>query len=114
MKFCRAIGVLSLGAFLLWGCDGENITEVSKKEVNYSLAQRVGPVSQYGELLAGSVDGVGRIYGSCEGIAAGKEVQLRGMSMFWSVADVGADFYNETTINNLVKDLKIEVMPSVT
>ena len=110
MKFCQAIGVLFLGAFLLWGCDGENVTEVSKKEVNYSLAQRVGPVSQYGELLAGSVDGVGRIYGSCEGIAAGKEVQLRGMSMFWSVADVGADFYNETTINNLVKDLKIEVI----
>ena len=110
MKFCQLIGVLSLGAFLLVGCDGENITTVSEKESNIPLSGRVGPVSQYGELLAGAVDGVGHIYGSCEGVAAGKEVQLRGMSMFWSVADVGADFYNETTINNLVKDLKIEVI----
>ncbi len=33
------------------------------------------------------------------------------MSMFWSVSKrEGADFYNETTINNLVRDLKIEVV----
>ena len=110
MKFCQIIGALSLGAFLLLGCEGENITEVATKETDRSLATRVGPVSQYGELLAGAVDGVGHIYGSCAGVAAGKEVQVRGMSMFWSVADVGADFYNETTIDNLVKDMKIEVI----
>ena len=110
MKFCQIIGALSLGAFLLLGCEGENITEVGTKETDRSLATRVGPVSQYGELLAGAVDGVGHIYGSCAGVAAGKEVQVRGMSMFWSVADVGADFYNETTIDNLVRDLKIEVI----
>lgn len=110
MKFCQAIGVLSLGAFLLWGCDGENITEVSKKEVNYSLAQRVGPVSQYGELLAGSVDGVGRIYGSCEGIAAGKEVQLRGMSLYWSLLDKATMFYSEAGINSMVRDMKVELI----
>lgn len=110
MKFCHLFGALSLGAFLLLGCEGENITEVSQKETDRSLAERVGPVSQYGELIAGQVDGAGHIYGSCNGIAAGKEVQIRGMSMFWSVAGVGSDFYNETTINNLVKDLKIEVI----
>ena len=59
MKFCQLIGVLSLGAFLLVGCDGENITTVSEKESNIPLSGRVGPVSQYGELLAGAVDGVG-------------------------------------------------------
>ena len=33
------------------------------------------------------------------------------MSMFWSVSKrEGADFYNETTINNLIRDLKIEVV----
>ena len=111
MKFCQLIGAISIGAFLLLGCEGEHITEVGSKETDRSLADRVGPVSQYGELLAGQVDGIGHIYGSCEGIAAGKEVQVRGMSMFWSVSKrEGADFYNETTINNLVRDLKIEVV----
>jgi len=110
MKFCHLFGALSLGAFLLLGCDGENITEVSQKETDRSLAERVGPVSQYGELLAGQVNGVGRIYGSCQGIAAGKEVQVRGMSMFWSVAKVGSDFYNEAAIDNMVNGMKIEII----
>lgn len=110
MKFCHLFGALSLGAFLLLGCDGENITEVNQKETDRSLAERVGPVSQYGELIAGQVDGVGRIYGSCQGIAAGNEVQVRGMSMFWSVANVGSDFYNETTIDAMVRDMKIEII----
>ena len=111
MKFCQLIGAISIGAFLLLGCEGENITEVGSKETDRSLADRVGPVSQYGELLAGQVDGIGHIYGSCKGISAGNEVQIRGMSMFWSVSKrEGADFYNETTINNLIRDLKIEVV----
>ncbi len=110
MRISQLIGAISLGAFLLLGCDGENITEVSQKETDISLAERVGPVSQYGELLAGQVDGVGRIYGSCNGIAAGKEVQVRGMSMFWSVAGVGADFYNEAAIDAMVRDMKIEII----
>ena len=110
MKFCQLFGVLSLGAFLLLGCEGENITEVTKEDTGTSLAERVGPVSQYGKLLAGQVNGVGHIYGACKGISAGNEVQIRGMSYFWSVSGEGADFYNETTINKLVKDLKIEVI----
>ena len=110
MRFSQLIGAISLGASLFLGCDGENITEVSQKETDISLGERVGPVSQYGELLAGQVDGVGRIYGSCEGIAAGKEVQVRGMSMFWSVAGVGAGFYNEAAIDAMVRDMKIEII----
>ena len=111
MKFCQFFGTLSLAAFLFWGCDGENTVAVSKEDANVRLADRVGPVGQYGQLMAGSVDGVGRIYGSCEGIAAGKEVQVRGMSMFWSVSGRdGAAFYNETTINNLVRDMKVEII----
>ena len=110
MKFCQIFGTLSLAAFLFWGCDGENTVAVSKEDANIRLADRVGPVGQYGQLMAGSVDGVGRIYGSCDGVAVGKEVQVRGMSMFWSVAGAGADFYNETTIDALVRDMKVEII----
>ena len=110
MKFCQIIGALSLGAFLLLGCEGENITEVGTKETDRSLAERVGPVSQYGELLAGAVDGVGHIYGSCEGVAAGKEVQVRGMSMYWSLLDAATMFYSEAGITTMVRDMKVEII----
>jgi len=95
---------------MLWGCDGENITEVSTKETDASLAERVGPVSQYGELLAGQVDGKGRIYGSCEGIAAGKEVQVRGMSMYWSLLEAATMFYSEAGVSSMVRDMKVEII----
>ena len=110
MKFCHLFGALSLGAFLLLGCDGENITEVSQKETDRSLAERVGPVSQYGELIAGQVDGVGRIYGSCQGIAAGKEVQVRGMSMYWSLLGAATMFYSDAGISSMVRDMKVEII----
>ncbi len=110
MKFCQIIGALSLGAFLLLGCEGENITEVGTKETDRSLATRVGPVSQYGELLAGQVDGIGHIYGSCKGISAGNEVQLRGMSMYWSLLDAATMFYSEAGITSIVHDMKAEVV----
>lgn len=110
MKFCQVFGALSLAAFLLWGCEGENVTSVSKADVDIRLADRVGPVSQYGQLMAGSVDGVGRIYGSCEGVAAGKEVQVRGMSMYWSLLDEATMFYSEAGINTMVRDMKVELI----
>ena len=110
MRIFRLIGAISLGAFLLWGCDGENITEVSSAETDRSLAERVGPVSQYGELLVGQVDGIGHIYGSCEGIAAGKEVQVRGMSMYWSLLDAATMFYSEAGITTMVRDMKVEII----
>ena len=111
MKIGHLLGIFPLIASAFIGCDGDNFVKVSREETDISLSERIGPVSQYGELLAGQVDGVGHIYGSCKGVSAGNEVQIRGMSMFWSVADrESAIFYNETTINNLVKDLKIEVI----
>jgi hypothetical protein len=110
MRIFQSIGAISLGAFLLLGCDGENITEVSSAETDRSLAERVGPVSQYGELLAGQVDGVGHIYGSCEGIAAGKEVQVRGMSMYWSLLDAATMFYSDAGVSTMVRDMKVEII----
>lgn len=42
---------------------------------------RVGPVSQYGQLMTGkNAAGEGRIYGSCQGVKDGAEVQVRGMA----------------------------------
>ena len=110
MKFRHLISACVLGTFLFYGCEGENITEVSYVETGDSLAERVGPVSQYGRLLAGKVDGVGHIYGSCEGIVAGKEVQVRGMSMFWSATTQGTTFYNEAGVNSIVQNFKAEVV----
>lgn len=60
-------------------------------------ANRVGPVSQYGQLQAGknSAD-KGQIYGSCKGVADGAEVQVKGMSLYWSSGDAAAtDYYSE-------------------
>ena len=72
---------------------------------------RVGPVSQYGKLLAGkNAQKVGRIYGSCDGVKTGKEVRVRGMSLFWSMSPSGAPYYDETYVNALVKDMKIELI----
>ena len=70
----------------------------------------VGPVSQYGKLLAGRINGQGRIFGSCEGIKPGKEVQLRGMSLYWSILTRSTEFYSEAAITQMVKDLKIQII----
>ena len=110
MKFCQLIGAVSLSAFLLSGCEGDNITTVNTTETKESLAERVGPVSQYGKLLAGKVNGIGHIYGSCKGISAGNEVQIRGMSMYWSLLDAATMFYSEAGISTMVRDMKIEVI----
>lgn len=95
---------------MLLGCDGENGTVVSVEETDLSLANRVGPVSQYGQLVAGRVDGAGHIYGSCEGVVAGKEVQVRGMSMYWSLLDAATMFYSEAGITSMVRDMKVEII----
>ena len=74
---------------------------------------RVGPVSQYGQLQAGkNSQGHGRIYGSCPTYStSGNEVQVKGMSLYWSSADASAtDFYTETAINTMVKEMKIEIV----
>jgi len=73
---------------------------------------KTGPVSQYGELITGKNSmGKGQIYGSCLGTINNNEVQVKGMSLFWSIAaDVGAPFWNASTINRLVSEMNIQVI----
>lgn len=104
----KIFGCLVAASFAFWGCTGENTVESSIEEVD--ITQRVGPVSQYGQLVAGSPEGVGHIYGACEGVEAGKEVQLRGMSLYWSVLPRALDFYSDVAISSMVRDMKIELI----
>lgn len=72
---------------------------------------RVGPVSQYGQLVAGkNSSGKGQIYGSCDGVVTGKEVQVRGMSLYWSLLSKATDFWSEAAISTMVKDMKIQII----
>ena len=65
---------------------------------------RIGPVSAYGELIAGTnSEDKGRIYGSCKGVSDGNEVAVQGMSLFWSTSsDAGAHFWTEEYVYGLV------------
>ncbi|MBR4398941.1 MAG: glycoside hydrolase family 5 protein, partial [Fibrobacter sp.] len=76
--------------------------------------KRVGPVSQYGALQAGkNAAGEGRIYGSVDGVADGKEVQVRGMSLTWSQYwPYGSSFYGNTFIDTLVGSWNVELIRS--
>lgn len=104
---CASLAVLTS----LCACTGENVVESSVDEVILPLEPlRVGPVSQYGQLMAGKPDGVGRIYGSCEGPVSGKEVQVRGMSLYWNIKTDALAFYTERAINTMVKEMKVEVI----
>ena len=72
---------------------------------------RVGPVSQYGQLQAGKNSaGQGRIYGSCKGVSNGNEVQVQGMSLFWSIAGDVGDFWNSSTVTGLVQRQNIQLI----
>ncbi len=72
---------------------------------------RVGPVSQYGQLKAGkNSSGKGRLYGSCEGVKDGSEVQVRGMSLYWSLMSNAMEFWTEEGITTMVSDMNIEVV----
>ena len=72
---------------------------------------RVGPVSQYGELITGkNSQGKGRIYGSCEGVKDGAEVQVRGMSLYWSLMPQAVEFWSEEGIATMVNDMKIQIV----
>lgn len=76
-------------------------------------ANRVGPVSQYGQLQAGkNGSGEGRIYGSCPAYStSGNEVAVQGMSLFWSIAsDVGSPFWTADIVNGLVAKQKIQLI----
>ncbi len=72
---------------------------------------RVGPVSQYGQLMTGkNAQGQGRIYGSCEGVKAGSEVQVRGMSLYWSMVPRGTEFWTAEGISTMVRDMNIQIV----
>ena len=72
---------------------------------------RVGPVSQYGQLMTGkNSQGQGRIYGSCEGVKDGAEVQVRGMSLYWSLMPQALEFWSEEGISTMVNDMKIQIV----
>lgn len=72
---------------------------------------RVGPVSQYGQLMAGkNSSGKGQIYGSCEGVKDGAEVQVKGMSLYWSLMDEALEFWSDEGITTMVNDMKIQIV----
>lgn len=75
-------------------------------------ASRVGPVSAYGQLQAGkNSSGKGQIYGSCKGVSSGNEVQVQGMSLFWSIADdVGTPFWTADYVSGLVSRQNIQII----
>ena len=72
---------------------------------------RIGPVSQYGKLITGkNSEGKGRIYGSCEGVKDGAEVQVKGMSLYWSLMDEALEFWSEDGIASMVDSMKIQLV----
>lgn len=71
----------------------------------------VGPVSQYGQLQTGkNSQGKGRIYGSCEGVKDGAEVQVRGMSLYWSMVPKATEFWTSEGISTMVRDMNIQIV----
>lgn len=72
---------------------------------------RVGPVSQYGQLITGKNSaGEGRIYGSCKGVKDGAEVQVRGMSLYWSLQPQAVEYWSEEGIATMVNDMNIQIV----
>ncbi|PWJ71662.1 MULTISPECIES: glycoside hydrolase family 5 protein [unclassified Fibrobacter] len=72
---------------------------------------RVGPVSQYGQLMTGKNSaGEGRIYGSCEGVKDGAEVQVRGMSLYWSLQPQAVEYWSDEGVSTMVKDMNIQIV----
>ncbi|WP_308603093.1 cellulase family glycosylhydrolase [uncultured Fibrobacter sp.] len=93
MKFCVLLAGIAVAATFSFG--------------------RVGPVSQYGQLQAGkNTNGAGRIYGSCPAYStSGNEVQVQGMSLFWSIAaDVGTPFWTSDIVSGLVEKQNIQLI----
>ena len=74
--------------------------------------KRIGPVAQYGQLQTGTnASGYGRIYGSCPTWSvSGKEVQVKGMSLFWSINDASAALWDADVITRMVKEHNIQLI----
>lgn len=73
---------------------------------------RTGPVSQYGQLMAGkNAQNEGRIYGSCAAYStSGNEVQVKGMSLFWSNEKKQNRFWRNDVITGMVSQQGIQVI----
>lgn len=79
--------------------------------VAVTLFAATGPVSQYGQLITGKNSaGEGRIYGSCQGVADGAEVQVRGMSLYWSLKDEAVEFWSADGVSTMVKEMNIQII----
>lgn len=73
-------------------------------------ANRVGPVSQYGQLQAGKdSNGKGRIFGSCSAYNS-TPVQVKGMSLYWSLMKNAVEFWTAEGVSSMVSDMKIEIV----
>ena len=94
-----ALCVLTLGLFS--ATFASNITPL-----------RTGPVSQYGQLMAGKNDqNEGRIYGSCAAYStSGNEVQVKGMSLFWSNSKENNRYWRNDVITGMVSQQGIQVI----
>jgi len=85
----------------------------SSRASGSATPQRVGPVSQYGQLQAGTnSSGKGQIYGSCKGVTSGNEVVVQGMSLFWSMASgyEGANYWTSSYVDEFVKRHNIQLI----
>ncbi len=74
---------------------------------------RTGPVSQYGMLMTGvNAQNEGRVYGSCNAYsnASGNEVQVKGMSLFWSNEKSQNRFWRNDVITGMVSQQGIQVI----
>lgn len=91
--FSKTVKAIAAGAILL-GAVEANAAAANAKPL------RVGPVQVHGVLGTSGNKIVGQ--------KSGKEVMLRGMSMFWSDA-TGIQYYNKEVIKWAVNNLKIDV-----
>lgn len=94
-----ALGIFALGIFSTAYAD---ITPL-----------RTGPVSQYGMLMTGiNSQNEGRVYGSCNAYsnASGNEVQVKGMSLFWSNEKNQNRFWRNDVITGMVSQQGIQVI----
>ena len=73
---------------------------------------RTGPVSQYGQLQAGqNASGKGRIYGNCAAYStSGNEVQVKGMSLFWSNEQNNNRYWKDDVITGLVQKQGVQLV----
>ncbi len=73
---------------------------------------RTGPVSQYGQLMAGkNAQNEGRIYGSCAAYStSGNEVQVKGMSLFWSQDPAYNRYWKNDVITGEVSRQGIQII----